>query len=418
MKELSFKVSDISSSKEWAISGFPNTVQLSQLVNFRNEPNRDQEAQYLSLMSNRGVIRYEDKGSIGNKKPEDLTRCKRVCSGDLVVNSMNFKIGSFGISPFEGVVSTVYHVISPKQELLNTSYLNYWFGIDEFRSQAQNLGNGILEHRRSIREDRFGAIRIPLPLLETQQRIADYLDKETGEIDEMIENLEGLVGDLDNRKFQIVDDVLHGKVRVLNRESVDFAPLWKFAEVNPLTPEINQLNESEMVAFVPLEDVYPQNAKDDFGQISLGGNIASYTRFRNGDVLLPKVSPTVWHGRAMIADTNTPVGLASSEVHVLRAYEGINTRWIQLHFLSKSFLDEVRGELTGVAGLQRVSPLFIRNMKMMSISREEQDEIVAYLDEELTDLIEMLEQCSGLIEDLKARRSALITEVVSGRKEV
>lgn len=259
---------------------------------------------------------------------------------------------------------------------------------------------------------------IPLLSLETQQRIADYLDKETSEIDEMIESLEGLVGDLDNRKFQIVDDVLHGKVRVLNRESVDFAPLWKFAEVNPLTPEINQLDESEMVAFVPLEDVYPQNAKDDFGKISLGGNIASYTRFRNGDVLLPKVSPTVWHGRAMIADTNTPVGLASSEVHVLRAYEGINTRWIQLHFLSKSFLDEVRGELTGVAGLQRVSPLFIRNMKMMSISREEQDEIVAYLDEELTDLIEMLEQCSGLIEDLKARRSALITEVVSGRKEV
>lgn len=349
-----------------------------------------------------------------------LEKTLQVEKGDIFVNPLgDGTLGRAAHVNFEVSEALTWDrnlaLITPDHEKVCSRFLGWSIHSKEEELVSCRLGgtNQLMLPTRAILH-----LKVPFPPLETQQRIADYLDKETGEIDEMIENLEGLVGDLNNRKFQIVDDVLHGKVRVLNRESVDFAPLWKFAEVNPLTPEINQLDESEMVAFVPLEDVYPQNAKDDLGQISLGGNITSYTRFRNGDVLLPKVSPTVWHGRAMIADTNTSVGLASSEVHVLRAYEGINTRWIQLHFLSKSFLDEVRGELTGVAGLQRVSPLFIRNMKMMSISREEQDKIVAYLDEELTDLIEILEQCSGLIEDLKARRSALITGVVSGRKEV
>src|SRR5699024_7836920 len=40
---------------------------------------------------------------------------------------------------------------------------------------------------------------IPLLSLETQQRIADYLEKENGGIDEMIENLDGLVEELEIR---------------------------------------------------------------------------------------------------------------------------------------------------------------------------------------------------------------------------
>ncbi len=51
-------------------------------------------ADYLSLMANVGVIPYAEKGDIGNKKPEDLSKCKIVTKGDFVINSMNYGIGS------------------------------------------------------------------------------------------------------------------------------------------------------------------------------------------------------------------------------------------------------------------------------------------------------------------------------------
>src|SRR5690349_14567463 len=61
----------------------------------RNDPLVNED--YLSLMANVGVIPYADKGDVGNKKPEDLTKCKLVFTGDLVINSMNYGIGSYGL---------------------------------------------------------------------------------------------------------------------------------------------------------------------------------------------------------------------------------------------------------------------------------------------------------------------------------
>jgi len=69
------------------------------------------ETEYLSVVAGIGVIPYAEKGDVGNKKPEDLGKCKLVQPGDLVLNSMNFGIGSFGISKYKGVCSSVYIVM-------------------------------------------------------------------------------------------------------------------------------------------------------------------------------------------------------------------------------------------------------------------------------------------------------------------
>ncbi|MCP1675657.1 hypothetical protein J2T57_002807 [Natronocella acetinitrilica] len=73
--------------------------------------------EYLSLVAGRGVIPYADKGDVGNKKPDDLSKCKVVESGDLVLNSMNYGIGSFGISQYTGVCSPVYIILRARPEV-------------------------------------------------------------------------------------------------------------------------------------------------------------------------------------------------------------------------------------------------------------------------------------------------------------
>ncbi len=66
-------------------------------------------------MANIGVIKYEDKGDVGNKKPDDLSKCKIVRKGQLVINSMNYAIGSYGMSPYDGICSPVYIVLQAKK---------------------------------------------------------------------------------------------------------------------------------------------------------------------------------------------------------------------------------------------------------------------------------------------------------------
>src|SRR5699024_3983387 len=129
---------------EYSELGYDTAIRIDAVVSQRKIQNKDQKAQYLSLMKNVGVITYEEKGDVGNKKPEDLTRTIGIRKGDFVVNSMNFGIGSYGISPYDGVGSKVYLVFQPRVDRLSPNYLRHLFRNDEFRQRVQDLGNGIL----------------------------------------------------------------------------------------------------------------------------------------------------------------------------------------------------------------------------------------------------------------------------------
>ena len=79
---------------------------------------------YLSLMANIGIIPYGDKGDVGNKKPEDLSKCKLVSPGDFIINSMNYAIGSYGVSRYFGVCSPVYVVMRHNEELVDSRFIS------------------------------------------------------------------------------------------------------------------------------------------------------------------------------------------------------------------------------------------------------------------------------------------------------
>ena len=101
-------------------------------------------------MANIGVIKYADKGDVGNKKPDDLSKCKIVRKGNLIINSMNYAIGSYGLSFFDGICSPVYIVLNPRKEVILTRYALRIFEEKNFQKWAQSFGNGILAHRSAI----------------------------------------------------------------------------------------------------------------------------------------------------------------------------------------------------------------------------------------------------------------------------
>ena len=76
---------------------------LGSVLRERKETNEQRQIdQVLSVLKGIGVIRYEDKGNIGNKKSEDTGRYKIVRPDDIVVNCMNVIIGSVGRSKYTG----------------------------------------------------------------------------------------------------------------------------------------------------------------------------------------------------------------------------------------------------------------------------------------------------------------------------
>lgn len=168
----------------------------------KNEDAKNQD--YLSLMANVGVIPYEEKGDVGNKKPEDLSKCKLVFKGDLVINSMNYGIGSYGLSALSGVCSPVYIVLRPKLERVKARFAFRIFENRAFQSYAQSFGNGILDHRAAINWDILKGIGVGLPPVDEQEEILCFLDRETAKIDALIADQEKLLALLSEKRQAVV----------------------------------------------------------------------------------------------------------------------------------------------------------------------------------------------------------------------
>ena len=166
-------------------------ARLGSLLQERGEMNRDESVTFvLSLLRNRGVIPYEDKGNIGNKKPDDITRYKIVRPDDIVLNSMNVIIGSVGLSSYTGCLSPVYYVLVRRSERDDPEYLNAVFQCRSFHQSLVRIGNGILAHRMRIPMELLKCELLPHPPPEEQARIVLALRAMTRDCDDAISHAE------------------------------------------------------------------------------------------------------------------------------------------------------------------------------------------------------------------------------------
>ena len=77
----------------------------------RNE--RSGEGELISVTINSGIKKFNELGRF-DTKPEDLSKYKRVDVGDIAYNSMRMWQGASGYSPYSGILSPAYTVISPR----------------------------------------------------------------------------------------------------------------------------------------------------------------------------------------------------------------------------------------------------------------------------------------------------------------
>ena len=162
---------------------------ISHVFEERKERNNNGKNNFiLSVLKDRGVIPYTDKGNIGNKASENINNYKVVYPNDFVLNSMNMMIGSLGKSNYSGVLSQVYYVL----KLLNTTeydinYISYLFQNRSLYESFRILGKGILNHRLRVPIQLLKYVKIPIPPINEQIQIANYLDWKINEIDRLIQ---------------------------------------------------------------------------------------------------------------------------------------------------------------------------------------------------------------------------------------
>ena len=182
---------------------------LGDLLRERGETNDNGHVdEVLSVLRGRGVIPYYEKGNIGNKKSDDITRYKIVRPDDIVVNCMNVIIGSVGLSAYTGCLSPVYYVLTRRSENDDPQYLNSYFQTKPFQQSLVRIGNGILAHRMRIPMELLKGEPFPRPPASEQAAIVRYLNHADRRIRRYVSAKRKLIALLEEEKQAVVNQAV------------------------------------------------------------------------------------------------------------------------------------------------------------------------------------------------------------------
>jgi len=158
---------------------------------------------------------------------------------------------------------------------------------------------------------------------------------------------------------------------------------FRLVDVAAVNPKLlNRPSGEELVSFVPMSAVDAVSGTVDSSESRHFGEVAKgYTVFASGDILVAKITPCFENGKIAKADLPQPIGVGSTEFHVIRPDRSkLDARYL-LHFLRRPVV-RVDGErrMTGSGGQRRVPPAFLSDLSIPLPSLSEQRRIAEVLD--------------------------------------
>ena len=370
----------------------------------------------VSLTHDRGVILHSDKGNIGNKEKDDLTKYKLVYPGDILTNSMNVIIGSSGLSEYYGLVSPVYYILAAKNETYDKKFFHYLFRSVVFQKSLVGLGNGILEHRMRIPMDKLGDQFIPFPKPVEQKLISRYLDKKTGQIDALIKKMRQKIELLKEKRVSLINQCIT-KGLDSNPPMQDSGIKWvgkipRHWDCKKLKFVSRQISDKRSPGAGEIK-ISPENVESHTGKIlnfysdyETEGQI-----FRHGDILFNKLR--VYLNKVILCEFE---GLSMGEMIVIRPHS-ISGPFLHRVLSSSGFIQYVNSLSEGVK-LPRPPVHGIFNSVVPLPPDSEQQQISKYLSKNLEAIDWLVEKNSRRIQLISEYRQSLVSSVVTGKIRV
>lgn len=322
--------------------------------------------------------------------------------------------------PADAVIEKSLHRVRTEQNSLR--YLHYllevlrasgWF---EAKSGVTTLSHLTGE---SLRE-----LRLPIPTVEMQQAITDYLDRETERIEALIDAKQHMVALLSDRARALATDVLLGQSvwgGSAGPDQVTLRPSWRFVPFRRLFREIDERSVTgaeTLLSVSQTRGVIPQSELGDrqqFAETHVG-----YKLCRPGDLVVN----WMWVYYGALGPAQEP-GMVSPDYAVFRPSAGMSARFAAYVLRTPAYVAEmtrlVRGIGAAFQGSVRKPRLHPNEMGLIEMPVPpiaEQRELLARLDEQTRSMAHHASLVQRSIALLQERRRALITAAVTGNLQI
>lgn len=176
------------------------------------------EETHLSMSQKYGLVpdsMMEEKRMLS----ESYAGGKLCCKDDIVLNRLKAHLGVFALASQDGVVSPDYTVLSINKNRIFSHYaeciLKSYSCKRELVIRVRGIVNGFL---RLYTED-FNTIKLPLPTIDEQKRIMEFVSKIERIIKTKIDILENNILLMNEYRQRLISDVVTGKINILEGNS-------------------------------------------------------------------------------------------------------------------------------------------------------------------------------------------------------
>lgn len=397
-----------------------NLIKVGSIFQCRNEKVNDTDYPPLSV-SKGGVVPQMD--SVAKSDANDNR--KLVLHNDFVINSRSDRKQSCGYSTLKGSVSLINTVLyTTNNKILLPQYTDYLMKNYGFAEEFYRWGHGIVADLWTTRWQEMKSIVLPIPSIDIQQKIADYLDKKCVAVDRLIENQRAQIEKLKEYKQSVITEAVtrgldsSAPMKDSGVEWLGKIPShWITIKNKIIFRNISIKNHGDETVLSLYRDygVIPKDSRDDnYNVTSLDTD--SYKFVKCGDLVINKMK--AWQGSLAISDYQ---GIISPAYYICKVnYSYVTNRFIH-HYLRNRYLVELFEMLSSGLRIGQWD-LAIEDFLNIEIALpptlKEQEFISEVIDKKCIEINNLISIKQQKIETLTEYKKSLIYEYVTGKKQV
>lgn len=391
---------------------------ISKMFKQRNTKVSDFDYAPLSV-TKQGIVPQLDSAA----KSDDHTNRKRVKKFDFVINSRSDRKMSSGVSQLDGSVSLINIVMKYDHTELYPAFVNYLMKNYGFAEEFYRWGTGIVADLWSTNWERSKKIQIPVPALEEQQAIADFLDEKVTKIDEIIADTKLSIEKLKDYKHSIIAEAVtkgiepESELMDSNVTWMGKVPSsWKKFMIGQLFEQVKEKNEG-MIENNLLSLSYGKIKRRSIESSDglLPSSFEGYNIIEKDDIVLRMTDLQNDH-KSLRQGISTERGIVTSAYITMRAKQIIEPRFVYYQLFGFDINKGYYGMGSGVR--QGVNWNDIKKLPLLLPNVAQQKVIVDYLDEKSNQIETLISEKDSLISKYEDYKKSMIYEYVTGKKQV
>lgn len=391
-------------------------VRIGSQTALRSEKGSDKDFTPLSV-TKLGVVPQLETAA----KTDDGDNRKIVRKGDFVINGRSDRKGSSGVSAIDGSVSLINITIKLGAGFY-PRFAHHLFRSYAFQEEFYRWGKGIVADLWSTNYWDLKRIMCAMPTLEEQESIAKFLDAELVEMDSAISSQERMIELLKERRSAIITQAVtkgldpKAKMKDSGVPWLGQVPAnWELKKLTHTAVESGTKNTG-MVEDNLLSLSYGQIIRKDIDSNEglLPASFEGYQIVEKGDTVL-RLTDLQNDQKSLRAGFVSERGIITSAYCAVRP-TAVSGPWLFNALRAADLLKVFYSMGGGVR--QSLDFESIKRIEIPIPSREEQLAIDAYLIAEESRIRSAISSQERMIELLKERRSAVISQAVTGQIDV